>query len=480
MNSALASAPVPGTPGSARAFAVAIVVAAALPPLMLFLPSPAKALALVGLAAAGVVLVTGPYLLVPALFLAAMAGGHLSQSPFTVPLGMAEAHPRELLLLLLIAWSGWQMLVRRRLPPWDLMHVFVILYALAFVHFLAMGLFRAEPLQEIVKECRYPLFIAAYLPLLVAMRSPRDSWKLVSVVLAIALGAAVAGLGFFSYCWLTEQTINTQNILGEFVRRRFDERLVQSVRPAPHLWMEVAVPVLAALACCGDFSRRLRLLLLGLFLLLLAGLSVSFMRTGYVTVLASLVLLALLCAPPKVQLFAGAAGVLLAGLALCLLLLRIDPSTLWHLQDWEISLRARMVETLGALELASQYPLLGAGLGSSFEGLGYASKTTQFTYGPAQYQSLHNVWLYYLMKGGLLGLLLTVFAVLGIAGRAVWTAYRLPGGCDRLLLLGLTAGLLAQCIASLAMPRLTYPAGHVLLGLVAATTVQLGHARKPG
>ena len=129
------------------------------------------------------------------------------------------------------------------------------------------------------------------------------------------------------------------------------------------------------------------------------------------------------------------------------------------------SLNARAVESAGALAAIRQQPLLGSGFGSSFEALGLAQRDSASPVFTVTYRSLHNVWLYLLWKGGLVGLGVAVLALGGMFVYSQHVVNRLPSMSQRCLGRALQAVLVGQLVASAAMPRLTYANGALFLAI---------------
>jgi hypothetical protein len=81
--------------------------------------------------------------------------------------------------------------------------------------------------------------------------------------------------------------------------------------------------------------------------------------------------------------------------------------------------------------------------------------------------------MYLLFKGGLIGVLLAVLGIGGIAWRGMIAMDAAADPRQRALLRGIVAAFVGQCVASLAMPRITYPEGHVFVALAALAVVVL-------
>jgi O-antigen ligase len=183
----------------------------------------------------------------------------------------------------------------------------------------------------------------------------------------------------------------------------------------------------------------------------------------------SLLALGLLFLPRELQALAWFFGLVILGAIFVAVGLEVHTVLLDLVpEDLGISLMGRFVEIEGAWEAFLREPLLGAGMGSTFEGMGYVAKTTQYSFAQVEYQTVHNVWIYYLFKGGLVGMALILLGLGGIVWRGYWIADRITAARERFLMRGLLAAFIGQLVASLAMPRLTYPIGGVFLAMMAA------------
>ncbi len=411
-----------------------------------------------------VFLIFGPSRYMLSFFLVLMILGHQFRSPFVLPFAGVEWHPRELLLLLLLA-HGLVRLVsgKANLRP-DLLHYFFFLYAAFFVFIACRGLWRQMPLEDLIAECRYPIFLSSFFVMAICTDGWADLRYYVKLVVWISLGVAVASLVFFAYCSAVGQVMSVQNFLGEFVRRQIGPFLLQSVRANGHLFFEVAAVVLLALFCCRDISWGRRGVYGVMIAVFLAAIAITMMRTAYVALSLSMLVLFVLFLPKDLQLLAGILGVAAGGALI--VAAGVSVMGTLSLPGLEVSLRGRLVEVMGALQMFKRYPLLGAGMGSKFIGMGFVAKTTLMSVAQADYQTVHNVWMYFLFKGGLTGLTLVSLGLGGIALRAYRIMEALPRGADQMLLRGLLAAYAGQLIASITMPRLTYPVGGVFLAMI--------------
>lgn len=432
------------------------------------------------LGAGGLILVLfGPSWLIIAVFLAKMIVGNQFRSMFVVPIMGIEWHPREFWLLFLYAHFAIKLSAGRAQLRLDMHHFYFYLYCLFFVFIAAVGVWRQWSRTEILAECRFPLFLGTYFVLAACMATRRDVWFQARVVLTLTAAIAAGACLFFLYTFFTGGVINVQNVYGEYVRRQIGPRLLQSVRPNGHMFYEVCFVVLTALLFCREYSMRVRALFAGLVGLFAFAILITMMRTAYVALACSLMILALLSLPKSVRwltVFGGGAAV---ALVLALFGVTFYELSSGALPTLEISLRARVAEMQGAWEAFTQSPLTGLGMGSSFEAMGWASKVSSLAYGRAEYQTVHNVWMYFLLKGGLIGLLIAVAGLGGILMRAYRAIERMDTVKDRLLMKGLFAATAGQLAASLAMPRLTYPIGHVFLAMMTCAFFLLAREEAP-
>ncbi|HPO13555.1 MAG TPA: O-antigen ligase family protein [Candidatus Hydrogenedentes bacterium] len=428
----------------------------------------------IGLGAAlGVIVIAcllfGPSRYMLTCFLVLLMLGHQFRSPFVLPFAGVEWHPRELLLLLLIAHGGIRLLSgKANLRP-DNLHYFFFLYAAFFAFIACRGLWRQMPLEDLIAECRYPIFLATYFVMVICTGGWADLRYYCRLILLVSLAVAMASLAFFAYCFAAGHVMSVQNFLGEFVQRQIGPFLLQSVRANGHMFFEVAVVVLLSLLFCREVSWSRRFVYALLIAVFLAAIAITMMRTAYIALFLSLIVLFVLFLPKDLQFLAGIVGVVLGGaLVLAAGLLALGNLSL---PGMEASIKGRLIEVMGALQMFRQHPLLGAGMGSKFTGMGFVSKTTLFSVAQMDYQTVHNVWMYFLFKGGLAGMTLVSLGLGGIAARACRIVELIPCRKDQLLMRGLLAAYTGQLIASLAMPRLTYPIGAVFLSMIACAFV---------
>lgn len=405
------------------------------------------------------------------LFLLFMVASHFSRPFFVLSVGGIEWRPAEMALALLLIHGAVYGLRGRPIFRPDPIHACLYLFAFFYLYLAVRGFWAGNNPTLIVGECRYAMFLACYPVLLMGLASPRALRVPLLAIFFLTLAIAVLSLAYFIYVQVSGHFTSTQNSLGEFVERKIGPLHFQSVRANGHVFFEIVFVVLAARLWSAQLSPRQRGVHSSLLLLLGAAILITAMRTAYLAVLVSLAVLALGRAPRRIRYLAAllsltglAAGVVLAGLFYA-----------GAFESWfpalGASLKGRFVELEGGLGLFARHPILGAGMGSTFEAMGYVAKTVQFSVAPANYQMVHNVWLYYLYKGGLLGMGLVVLGLGGLMVRAYRIAENLAWPDDRVFLRGLWAAFAGQMAAALTMPRLIYPIGLVLVSLFACIFV---------
>lgn len=428
----------------------------------------AVALGLV-LGVAGVaVLVLGPSWIVISLFVAKMFLGHQHLSLLVLPAAGIEFTPRELWLFLLVGHFAVQLVLGRLVIRPDLFHYFFYLYGFYFVMIAAVGVWNQPNLTEIIEELRYPIFLSTYFVFATCQPTRENLWWYARLLLVLTVFIATAATLFFFYTFVTGNVVNVQNAFGEYVQRAFGPVLLQSVRPNGHMFYEVCSVVLIALLFCPAVKLRWKLVFTALLGLFAFAILITMMRTAYVALACSLAALIFLSLPRGIRWVAALCGVTSLCFGLALFGFEIYEYIRQAIPDLGVSLRARVEEMRGAWELFIQHPLTGAGMGSSFEGMGWATKSSALAYARSTYQTLHNVWMYFLLKGGLVGITLVLFSLGGILGRAYNAMEHREDAFERYFLRGLLAATAGQLVASLAMPRLTYPEGHVFIAMMTA------------
>ncbi len=442
------------------------------------LPLPAGLLAL-GLALlAALALLFGPSGLLLAVFIVGLVSLHQFRSPFILPLAGAELHPRELLLLLLLGHAALVLATGRAVLRPDLAHYFFYLYTFFYLLIAATGAFYGAPRSEILEELRFALFTATYFVLVIAAPTPRLLYRFGLLILGLSLAMAAGAVLFFLSRLVTGEVVTAHTWLGEYTRREYFGILLQATRPSGHVFFEVSFVVLVSLIASRALTPAWRTGALAACGLLLAGIALSFMRTAYAATLVGVAALVWLSLPREARsaslvaaVAAAVVGVLLAGSELLASFTRFVPGL-------DVSLQARVAETQGALAAIAERPLFGHGMGSTFAAFDLVADTARFAYGQGEFQSTHNFWLYILFKGGVFGLLLVLLVFGAILWRGLDTLDRLRDPMARAFLRGCLAVFIAQLVASLAMPRLLYPQGQVLLALLVAAVFVFGYAER--
>jgi len=433
-------------------------------------------------AAAGLLLVfvvCAPSRWVVLAFLLFMLTSHQFRSPITFPFGGVEWHPRELALLALalhgaIALLRGKLLIPQHAQP---LSFALLLYGACFLTAMAQGILLDNGTRLIIAELRYPIFLLAFLPIALCIHHRADLYFLLRAMVLTTLLIALTAIAFLLYTEISGHIINVQNSLGEFVRRDFNGRLIQSIRPNGHHLFEVAVIILASLLGTRDLSTARRILYTALLLVFLVAIALTMMRTAYLALALGLAVLAWCYLPKKLQLLSLASAPFLAAAALAWFYGALDSAVPGATANLEVSLRSRFVEMAGAWDLFLAHPLLGSGLGSVFTAPGLVASQTLLSVREVEYQTIHNVWMYFLYKGGVVGF---AFAFLGLGGIAFagWRiAARQDDAWERHFAFGLFAAYLGQLLASLAMPRLTYPSGAVFVVMVAFAFLLLAQSK---
>lgn len=398
---------------------------------------------------------------------------HQIHSFATVSVGGVEWHPRELLLFGLLAHGLIKLMQGRARPIADPIHFFVLVLGFYLVHVAVVGILRQYDLHLVIAEMRNPLALVSYLVLAILARKS-DLSLFVRAFFVAAMTVATVAIVYFMYTFVTSNVINVQNVWGEYVPRQLAGRLVQSVRPSGHVYYEVTLTVLASFAIGRGTSKRQRALFFVCIALLIMAIAITFMRTAYVSAFVSLVILAWLSLPGWHT--RAAVGGLVVFVFVAAMVLLAGPAGVFladAMPALGTSIQARFIEMKGAYEVFRQYPGIGAGMGSTFEGFGLTSKTSQIAYAHTEFQTVHNTWVYYLFKGGVFGALLLLLGFGGIFVEMCRRMTALTGQWERCLLRGVAAAYCGQIVACIAMPRLLYAQGYVFVAMSAAFTVLL-------
>lgn len=431
-------------------------------------------LALVAAVAAPVALylLLGPTRPMLAVFLVYMIASHQYISLLIVPLGGIEFHPREFLLFLLLAHCAFKIAQGRMYLRPSPVHAAVAMYASYFALTAAVGVVRQADLHAVVTECRFAMFLLTYV-VIVLFATGEDVRSIGRLVVGLTVVIAVASLSYAAYKTLTQTAVQlNQTPFGEIMRYPIGPYLVQEVRPNGHMFFEVGIVVAASLVLGHGVTRRERVLLVLLIGLLGAALAITFMRTAYLATLISLGILALLLPGARYLKAAAVLGGMIVVLAV-FIFAGDEAVGLFRERapNIDLSLQARQVEMRGAWAEFIQHPISGVGMGGTFRGLQLAQAGDQLAAGVVDYQTIHNVWMGFLFKGGLLGFVLVVVGLGGILANLHLTAIAESDPRGTAFLRGVTAAFAGQLVASLAMPRLYYPSGHVFVALIAALIV---------
>jgi hypothetical protein len=458
-------------PANQRTVLIQQVVIAGLVVAAICVLGPLTALGLAALTVAGLLVMVLPSTPVVITFVLLIAFTHQFRSFFTIQLAGIELHPREFLLAGLLAhtvakfWLG-----RIRLCP-DPIDALIACVGAFFAFAAFSGFVQQRDWHLIVAEIRSPVFLLSYF-VFVALAGARNLHFYVRTLTMLTLLLALVSIVYFAYAVGSGQIVSTQNVLGEFVQRRVQGVLVPSVRPAGHMYYEVCLVVFLSLVFCSATTVKRRLLYLGCVALLSIAVVLTMMRTAYVSVAVSLIILAFLSLPGNRVRFAVAwSGMVAVAVGVGLFSTVLSDSFLMASSGLEVSIQARVIEISGAFQEFLRNPLFGTGLGSTFEALGLATRSSQIAYTQTTFQTIHNVWMYYLFKGGLVG---GAIILLGLGGLFVETCRRVgrcPDPVQRCFMRGLAAALGAQLLASAGMPRLLYPKGYVFIAMVAAYVV---------
>jgi len=432
---------------------------------------PLTALSLAALAVAGAIVLMSPSKPVLATFVLFIAFTHQFRSFFTIHIAGVELHPREVLLAALLAHAvakSWMGRCRYRHDPID---YFVVAVGIFFVFTAANGVSHHRDWHLIVSEIRSPVFLLSYFVFIV-LADAKDLPFYVRTVGALTLVLALVSITYFVFALATGNVVSTQNVLGEFVQRQIQGVLVPSVRPAGHMYYEVSLVVFTSLAFCPALAMKRRMLFLGLAAVLGLAVAITMMRTAYVSVAVSLVILGFLALPSHRTRFTVAwLGAVVVAVVVALFSTVLHDAFLSAFPRIGVSIQARLVEISGAFQEFLKNPLVGAGLGSTFEALGLATKTSQIAYAQSSFQTIHNVWMYFPFKGGLIGGLIISIGYGGLFFEMCRRSRAYSGPVQRCFMRGLAAALGAQLVASAGMPRLLYPKGYVFIAMVAAYAV---------
>ncbi|MCP4642288.1 MAG: O-antigen ligase family protein [bacterium] len=457
-------------PPSARALWVQQMAAVCLIAAAVCVLGPLKAVAGVGALAVAMTLILGPSWFMLSVYLLFIICTHQYIFPFVIPFAGVEWQVRELILFVLLAHWTVAFLKGNVRVTFDMIHFAVGVVLLFFVVTALTGALRGNPMGYVIAESRNPLSLLSYVAFVALVPDRPTLHRYLKFILAITLITAAAATVFSLVATLSGSMLHlNQTAFGEITNKAFGPMRIQMFRPNGHELFEIAFVVLVSLFFSRATRGRQRFGILVMLLILSAGLMVGVMRTAYVVVLVSLLFLALFSLPSRL----GQWMLAITGLSVALAILALFGSPLHvfvsrQLPGLDLSLQARMVEMSGAWRLFAEHPMLGAGFGSQFEALGLIQTGAMKASGVREYLTIHNTWMYWLFKGGVIGMAPLAAGLLAILAKGYYLIPRMRNSYNRALMRGLTAAFAGQLVGALAMPRFTYAKGFVLIALFAA------------
>ncbi len=421
------------------------------------------------------------YLLLPlkysaTIFLVFMMLSHYYLSPFIFPIAGIELHPRELMNFAFIANFCVNIAFGRVYWRKSIFLFFAWLYFLFFIYCALVGFLYGHHWQRVVAESRFPLFFLSAFLLPHCWKNLEELKQTLKVMLGVSLIVVVATYALFFYPLVTGRFLRTQNFLGEFIPYKIGSLRLQEVRFNGHMYFEFWYGIfLSAFFMKKDYVEKIKALTFALIFLL--AILILIMNTALLSVfvISSIILIAYL--PSRLRLFSGLIfSLILLSFFLTLAYLFYSGVLSWTNSRLGISLQARLVEVSGALDNFMESPLFGKGFGSMFVGLGLASNFAKDLYAQATFQTLHNLWMSWLFKGGIIGMIIILFA---FAGVFIKSGFLVFGKIQRLAedshcWIGWWSVLVSQVlIVSLAFPRLSYPIGQVFFAFSIACFIIL-------
>lgn len=419
------------------------------------------------------------YLLLPlnysaTIFLVFMMLNHYYISIKVFPLAWMEIHPREIMMFMFLGNFFVNLILERIYWRWSVLLYFVLLYLLFFVYIATIGFISGNHWQRVIAETRFPFFFLSALIFPHAWKSLASLKKTVNIIFILTVILGIATCAIFIYVFLTGKILRFQNYLGEFVPAKIGPLRLQEVRLNGHMFFEIFFIIfLSQFFYHKKYKEKLKALMFLVFFV--PPLFILMMKTALVSVFFGSVLVVILYLPSRLRPFMFIMFTLFLAVVFFTLVLLFHLDILsWTNSDLGISIQARLVEVTGALENFKKSPLLGTGMGSQFEGMGLASNFWQDLYALSTYQTLHNLWVYWLFKGGIIGFCIIIFALAGIiffSGYLVNIRYQRD---DKGFWIGYWCALVAQVVVmSLAFPRLSYPIGQVYLAFSVAIFIIL-------
>ncbi len=424
------------------------------------------------------------YLLLPlnysaTIFLIFMILNHYYISVRVFPIAGMEIHPREIMMFMLLGNFFVNFAIKRIHWRWSVFQYFALLYLFFFIYIATVGFLSGYHWQRIVAETRFPFFFLSAFVFPYAWDSVKSLKKTIDVIFVVTILLALATCAIFVYVLFTGSILRFQNFMGEFVPAKIGPFRLQEVRLNGHMFFEIFFVIfLNQFFYYKDKKKKIQSLCM--FLFFVPPLLILMMKTALVCVFFACVLVVIVYLPSRLRPLAFILFILGVTVVFFTLVLLFHLEILsWTNSKLGISLQARLVEITGALENFMESPLIGKGMGSQFEGLGLASNFWQDLYALATYQTLHNLWVYWLFKGGIIGFSIIAMALAGILLRGGYIAITKYAGEDKGFWIGYWCALVAQVVVmSLAFPRLSYPIGQVYLSFSITVFIILEEAVK--
>ncbi|MCX8064753.1 MAG: hypothetical protein N3G21_06225 [Candidatus Hydrogenedentes bacterium] len=421
------------------------------------------------------------YLLLPlnysaTIFLIFMMLSHYYLSPIIFPVAGMELHPRELMNLAFISNFLVNVVFGRVYWRKSIFLIFAWLYFLFFIYCAVIGFLFGHHWQRVVAEIRFPLFFLSSFILPHCWKDLEQLKLTLRVMLGVSLIVVLMSYALFLYPLVTGRYFRVQNFLGEFLPYKVGPFRLQEVRFNGHMYFELWYGIfLSSFFAKEKWREKIKSLLL--VIIFLFAILILKMNTALVSVfmISGIIIIAYL--PSRLRLFFGLIFTfLILSFFLTLAYLFYSEILSWTNSRLGISLQARLVEVTGALQNFMESPLLGKGFGSMFVGLGLASNFARDLYAQATFQTLHNLWFYWLFKGGIIGMILIFSAFLGLFLKS---AFLIFGKGEKLredayYWIGWWSVWISQIlIISLAFPRISYPIGQVFFALSIACFIVL-------
>ncbi len=425
------------------------------------------------------------YLLLPlhysaTIFIIFMMLNHYYISVRIFPIAGMEIHPREIMMFMFLGNFFMNLILERICWRWSILLYFIVLYILFFVYIATIGFLSGYHWQRVVAETRFPFFFTSALIFPHAWKSLASLKKTINIIFILTVLIAIATYFLFIYVFLTGNVMRFQNYLGEFVPAQIGPFRLQEVRFNGHMFFEIFFIIfLSQFFYHKKYKEKIKDLFWLLFFI--PPLFILMMKTALVSVFFGCVLVVIIYLPSRLRPLAFVLFTLCAALSFFSLVLLFHLDILsWTNSSLGISLQARLVEITGALESFMKSPILGTGMGSQFEGIGLASNFWQDLYALATYQTLHNLWVYWLFKGGIIGFCIIAIALTGILLTSGYLVIVRFSGQNKGFWIGYWCALVSQVVVmSLAFPRLSYPIGQVYLAFSVSLFIILQHEISP-